>query len=353
MPTARIMFVNFGGLGNGVAAAGLFVALERGQPGAKYVHNECLGLIEPGFVEALKLDGLLDLYPAAWRRFAPSDWDAIEDYLDTHAIDTIINLRNEGPTRDQGYAAFKEVHAKRFRFLDLDEEHLRPASPPRNIFASQHELLRAITGSTGSLEEGWLSERIGLRGARCDRKIGLFTGASQPVKRWTASRWMDVSHSLRAQLDCEFILFGSADPAEAALTDHMNERLLAHGANVRVAQATSSLALAREIAQLDLLISNDTSAVHLAAALGVPTVGLYFSTDATVWGGLSSHFRGVQSRTGLDCPDQKPGAGNCVRFYSGCPAPCRFDVDADQVTGVALGLIRERTADVSLQARAS
>jgi ADP-heptose:LPS heptosyltransferase len=90
-------------------------------------------------------------------------------------------------------------------------------------------------------------------------------------------------------------------------------------------------ALCSHLSGLDLLVSNDTSCVHIAAALDVPTVGLYFSTDSAIWGGLNEKFTAVQSYTGLACDSFKRDAGNCNYYYGGCPAPCKDEVTPARV----------------------
>jgi ADP-heptose:LPS heptosyltransferase len=69
----------------------------------------------------------------------------------------------------------------------------------------------------------------------------------------------------------------------------------------------------------------------MAAALDVPAVGLYFSTDSDIWGGMNEKFLPVQSQTGLSCPSFKHDAGNCNFYYGGCPGPCKDEVTPERV----------------------
>lgn len=65
-----------------------------------------------------------------------------------------------------------------------------------------------------------------------------------------------------------------------------------------------------------MIVSNDTFAIHLASALNISTVGLYFSTDPIIWGGLSDEFYSVEST--VKCDGVKKNIGNCVHFETGC-----------------------------------
>ena len=98
-------------------------------------------------------------------------------------------------------------------------------------------------------------------------------------------------------------------------------------ARCRVVSNLSVFELAQSISRLSFLVSNDTFAVHLAAAIDIPTIGLYFTTNASIWGGHSEHFTPVQSEIGLNCSLMKYASGNCKNYYLGCPEWCNNKSD--------------------------
>ena len=78
-----------------------------------------------------------------------------------------------------------------------------------------------------------------------DNRILFFTGASHWTKRWPMRRWRELS------------------------------RLLPVGFRSEYAVMSHSLAeFAEQVAGSSAIVSNDTMALHLAAALNVPTVGV-------------------------------------------------------------------------------
>jgi heptosyltransferase-2 len=86
------------------------------------------------------------------------------------------------------------------------------------------------------------------------------------------------------------------------------------------------------LAQCRLVITNDSGPMHLAAALGLPVVAIFGSTDETATGPVSPLARVVRhpvacSPCGLrECP---------IDFR------CMKGVTVDQVHRTALGLIKE------------
>ncbi len=107
--------------------------------------------------------------------------------------------------------------------------------------------------------------------------VGLFPGAEfGPSKRWPLARFTELSLELRRRLPAsrQLILAG---PREVWLAVRLYEET---GKLHPVLGPDLDLArLATVLAQLDLLVTNDSGPMHLAAALGVPCIALFGSTD--------------------------------------------------------------------------
>lgn len=120
-----------------------------------------------------------------------------------------------------------------------------------------------------------LAERAGL-GAD-DPLVGLFPGAEfGPSKRWPRARFAELSRRLRRARPGlrQAILAG---PGEVWLAVRLHEET---GKLHPVVGPDLDLArLAAFVACLDLLVTNDSGPMHLAAALGVPCVALFGPTD--------------------------------------------------------------------------
>jgi heptosyltransferase-2 len=120
-------------------------------------------------------------------------------------------------------------------------------------------------------------DRAGLD--REDRRplIGLFAGAEfGPAKRWPLDRFGEVARRLR-RLDSGARLLLIAGPKEVSLAvdlHTMTNRLApVVGPNLDLA------VLAGVLAALDLLVTNDSGPMHLAAAVGTPSVALFGPSD--------------------------------------------------------------------------
>ena len=79
---------------------------------------------------------------------------------------------------------------------------------------------------------------------------------------------------------------------------------------------TSLRTLAAVLERAALMVSNDNGPMHMAAALGVPVIGLFGPSDPAVWGPCGDGHRTFYK--GLDCracfhPDCFRGEQNCMR----------------------------------------
>lgn len=109
-------------------------------------------------------------------------------------------------------------------------------------------------------------------------KIALITGSTNmPHKRWSVHHWRDLlRHLLYRYPQHKVVLLGSAK--DVTIT-----RDVIHGFDLsrveNLAGQTDLVKLMQHLRTCQLVIGNDTGALHLANALGVPSVGLYGPTD--------------------------------------------------------------------------
>jgi len=103
--------------------------------------------------------------------------------------------------------------------------------------------------------------------------IGLHPGcgAAQSFKRWGRSKFAELVRRLSQDHGATAILFGG--PEETALAEAVAGE---HGRVV--AGRLSLLETAALIEQCDMFISNDSGLMHVAAAVGTPTVGIFGPT---------------------------------------------------------------------------
>jgi ADP-heptose:LPS heptosyltransferase len=105
--------------------------------------------------------------------------------------------------------------------------------------------------------------------------VGLLPGASQPERQWPPERFAQAALLLREKRPCHFFIFGST--GEAPLGEAIARRLPATATTLLLGR-TSLAVLAAHLKRLDLLITNDTGPMHLAAAAATPNVALFLAS---------------------------------------------------------------------------
>jgi lipopolysaccharide heptosyltransferase I len=149
--------------------------------------------------------------------------------------------------------------------LGLPEAGPREAVPPAGVEAA------------GPAAEAWLASA----GIRPGGYAVLHPGVSGfgDLKRWPADRWAALARALRDRRALPVLL--TAGPGEEALADEV--AALSAGA-ARRGPATRSLAdLGALLVRAAVVVGSDTGPVHMAAALGAPTVALFGPKDPAVY----------------------------------------------------------------------
>ena len=119
-----------------------------------------------------------------------------------------------------------------------------------------------------------------LRHDQRKHRIGIFPGSNAPARRWLPERFAELARRLSE--DAQVIIFGG--PAERALT-----RQVAGDVAIDLGGYTTLPVLAAGLACCDLVISNDSGPLHLAAAVGTSTISLWGAGDPARTGPPHGH----------------------------------------------------------------
>jgi heptosyltransferase-1 len=106
----------------------------------------------------------------------------------------------------------------------------------------------------------------------------LLHATSAERKLWPEAHWIELGRTLAARGISSVLPWG-AEPERLR-----SERLAQHIPQAIVPERLEISVLASLLAQARLVVGTDTGLTHLAGALGVPTVGLYCSTDPAATG---------------------------------------------------------------------
>jgi heptosyltransferase-2 len=118
--------------------------------------------------------------------------------------------------------------------------------------------------------------------------IGIAPGAAfGHAKRWPARRFQELANLLKSELGATAVVLGRIEDRDAA-----------RGIDgIDLIGQTDLPGLMGVIAQCRALVANDSGALHLGAALGVPVVGIYGPTDERYSTPLASSEGGPQATT--------------------------------------------------------
>lgn len=103
--------------------------------------------------------------------------------------------------------------------------------------------------------------------------IGLFPGATSELRRWPAMNYGNLAKMMGE--GCHYVIFGSK--AEQELAAQLQRYIEQAGDDfyvINLAGKTTLRELIKNISLCDLLVSMDSSGLHIAIAAGIPTVGI-------------------------------------------------------------------------------
>lgn len=155
--------------------------------------------------------------------------------------------------------------------------------------------------------------------------LGICPGAEYgAAKRWPVDRFAAVAERAHHEFHCTCTVIGS--PAEMEIGAKF-ERLY-QGSDCRNLVGKTSLSkMIDELKQCDLLLTNDTGTMHLAAFFGIPTVSIFGSTEPSLTRPLGEKHRFLRHH--VDCSP-------C--FLRECPLDfrCMTEVTVEEVSQVVL-----------------
>jgi heptosyltransferase-2 len=160
----------------------------------------------------------------------------------------------------------------------------RPAVP-RAIVHQTYKYFQ-LASLAGAKIEPRFAAANSIKGDRAHLKLAMSPGAEYgPAKRWP--RFAEVAEEISARFPVQWILFGTS--GDAVVGGVIAGRLGDKCVN-RIGQTTLQQ-LIGELRDCDLLLTNDTGTMHLAALLQIPTVSIFGSTEPLRSGPLGHGHR--------------------------------------------------------------
>jgi heptosyltransferase II len=148
------------------------------------------------------------------------------------------------------------------------------------------------------------------------------------AKRWPEDRFAGAADALARQLQLGVAMIGSA--TEASIASQVRDRMKTPAAVL--SGKTSLETLIGVLAESSLLITNDSGPMHIATALGIPTVAVFGSTDDKITGPWGARTRIVKHP--VECSP-------CLLRECPIDHRCMIRVSVDDVCRAAWELIDE------------
>jgi len=286
----RILLIKTSSLGDVVHNLPVVSDLRRSYPEANIDW-----VVEEGFVDIPRLHpGLRRVIPVAlrrWRRalFAPATWREIRSFRATVqaesydlAIDTQGLLKSALITRMArgrrcGYAATSAREPVAARFYDACFDVAKDLHA-----VERNRRLAALAGDytpASALDYGIAASPA----PAPDRSHAvLLTATSRDDKLWPPERWITLGKALQERgIACRL-------PAGSAAERERAARIAQGIPGASVLPAMGLAELAGQLAAARIVIGVDTGLVHLAAALGRPTLALFCASDPALTGVLAA-----------------------------------------------------------------
>jgi heptosyltransferase-2 len=158
--------------------------------------------------------------------------------------------------------------------------------------------------------------------------VGVSPGAAYgTAKQWLPDRFASAASRVARDLGGKIAIFGSA--SERELCGVVQSACTAPATNF--AGQTSLAEFIEMAAACRVYLTNDSGAMHIASALGVPTVTIFGATNETTTGPTGPLARIV--REPVECSP-------CLKRECPIDHRCMTRVEADRVAHVALDLLK-------------
>ena len=290
----NVLIVQARNLGDAVISTALVETVAHGLPGAKidvltrpeiaqiftnnpHVREVLTGrfpmssLHDFGWKEALALPRLL----GGLRRRGYTDVvNLMGDFREELLGLVVTHKENWSPAWAADHPCRQAVRPSRVRLAN------RPVPIPKtqpNIHDAAASLGAAVTGAPARKPALYTPARKKFVWEPLERAVGLHPMASQPWRRWELSKWSGVAEAL-IERGLHVHVFGAPSETEE-LAEHFGH-LDASRVSIRTGSLTSYFAA---VARMRVLLCPDSSASHVAYALGVPTILLNGANDAEAW----------------------------------------------------------------------
>jgi heptosyltransferase-2 len=206
----------------------------------------------------------------------------------------------------------REVHQTKYYLNILKGIEIEAENQDLYLSLNQNDRLRAEQ----ILHENGISKN--------DTVFGINPGATfGPAKQWPFDRFARLADHIHSVKDAAIIIFGG--PGDRELGKRISKRMLRPP--IDLSGKTSLGEAMALIEKCALFITNDSGLMHVAAALNVPLVAIFGSTNPVATGPLGTNSRVVQIP--MECSPCLQT--DCLKGHFNCMAQISVDMVFDVV----------------------
>lgn len=121
--------------------------------------------------------------------------------------------------------------------------------------------------------------------------VGVHPSGGRMIKQWHMDRFADLATRLARDLSATVVLTGTPD--DRSLVDRITSLLPADVRRIDVTGKMDLRVLAAVLQRLNLFVTADTGPMHLAAAVGTPTVAIFGPSDPNRYAPLNGRAKVV------------------------------------------------------------
>lgn len=282
----KVLIVSLSNMGDCILTTPVLASLKRGLP-----HARISIIIGPSAKGIFEDDRRVDEVIVYNKRMRFKDKLKFLDDVKKKGFDLVVDLRNSLMPLLLGARYSTGLLGHRVRGIHKIKQHLFRLD---TIGVEANGIKDALCVDESSEEYAYdflKSEKVALN----DIVIGLAAGAKSLIKRWPKESFAKLADMLAETYHAKIILFGSED--ETALNREI-KGMMKSGA-ILASGKTTIPQLISLMRRLNLLITNDSAALHIASLLGVPQVAIFGPTDPKKYGPLGKGDSVV--RKGLRC----------------------------------------------------
>jgi heptosyltransferase III len=170
--------------------------------------------------------------------------------------------------------------------LHVTETFLRPLQRLAIYDADTQPRLSLQQPNVGIKDMEWV---------RSGRTLAIHPGSGSEQKNWAEDRWGNLIRSLLSETTLQLLLVGGE--AEGSRLTRLQRQIPPERG--RVADSLELLQLAQLLGGCAAFLGHDSGIMHLAAALGLPGLALWGSTNEKIWGPRSHRMKVLKPATGL------------------------------------------------------